>query len=140
TAVLVERIIHKLLNKENPVDIDALLVVTFTNAAAQEMRYRVGLALETALAEDPASNHLQKQLSLLLCAFISTFDSFCLNVVCHYAYLLDIDPAFRIANDTEADLMKQDVMDELFESWYGEEGEAQARFFAVVDRFSSDRS
>ena len=140
TAVLVERIIQKLLNKENPVDIDALLVVTFTNAAAQEMRNRVGLALETALAEDPASNHLKKQLSLLQRASISTLHSFCLDVVKQYAYLIDIDPAFRIANDMESDLMKQDVMDELFESWYGEEDEAQARFFAVVDRFSSDRS
>src|SRR5699024_11644669 len=69
-----------------------------------------------------------------------TLHSFCLDVVKQYAYLLDIDPAFRIANDMEADLMKQDVMDELFESWYGEEGGAQARFFAVVDRFSSDSS
>src|SRR5699024_11967811 len=128
TAILVERIIQNLLNKENPVDIDALLVVTFTNAAAQEMRNRVGLALKTALAEDPTSNHLKKQLSLLQRASISTLHSFCLDVVKQYAYLLDIDPAFRIANDMEADLMKQDVMDELFESWYGEEGGAQARF------------
>lgn len=140
TAVLVERIIQKLLNKDSPVDIDTLLVVTFTNAAAQEMRNRVGLALESALAEDPASNHLKKQLSLLQRASISTLHSFCMEVIRQYAYLLDIDPAFRIANDMEADLMKQDVMDDLFETWYGQEGVEQERFFAVVDRFSSDRS
>ncbi|PAV29247.1 helicase-exonuclease AddAB subunit AddA [Virgibacillus profundi] len=140
TAVLVERIIQKLLKKDNPVDIDSLLVVTFTNAAAQEMRNRVGLALEKALAEDPASIHLKKQLSLLQRASISTLHSFCLDVVKQYAYLLDIDPSFRIANDMEADLIKQEVIDDLFEEWYGTEGEAQERFFAVVDRFSSDRS
>ncbi|MEC5423665.1 helicase-exonuclease AddAB subunit AddA [Virgibacillus sp. C22-A2] len=140
TAVLVERIIQKLLNKETPVDIDSLLVVTFTNAAAQEMRNRVGSALDKALAEDPASLHLKKQLSLLQRASITTFHSFCLEVVRQYAYLLDIDPAFRIANDMETDLIKQEVMEDLFEEWYGTEGEIQKRFFAVVDRFSSDRS
>ncbi|WP_164669542.1 helicase-exonuclease AddAB subunit AddA [Virgibacillus doumboii] len=140
TAVLVERIIQKLIKKENPVDIDSLLVVTFTNAAAQEMRNRVGLALEEALAENPESAHLKKQLSLLQRASISTLHSFCLEVVKQYAYLLDIDPAFRIANDMEADLIKQEVIDDLFEEWYGKEGEEQGHFFAVVDRFSSDRS
>ncbi|WP_330948541.1 helicase-exonuclease AddAB subunit AddA [Virgibacillus sp. MG-45] len=140
TAVLVERIIQKLLNKQNPVDIDALLVVTFTNAAAQEMRTRVGLALEKALAEDPTSIHLKKQLSLLQRASISTLHSFCLDIVRQYAYLLDIDPGFRIANDMEADLMQQEVLDELFEAWYGGEDVNQAQFFSVVDRFSSDRS
>ncbi|SET13863.1 DNA helicase/exodeoxyribonuclease V, subunit A [Oceanobacillus limi] len=140
TAVLVERIIQKLLKKEKPVDIDTLLVVTFTNAAAQEMRNRVGLALEKALEEDPTSIHLKKQLSLLQRASISTLHSFCLDIVKQYAYLLDIDPGFRIANDMEADLMQQEVMDDLFEEWYGADGEEQERFFSVVDRFSSDRS
>lgn len=140
TAVLVERIIQKLINKDNPVDIDRLLVVTFTNASAQEMRNRVGLALEQALAADPSSNHLKKQLSLLQRASISTLHSFCLEVIRQYAYLLDIDPAFRIANDMEIDLIKQEVMDDLFEEWYGAEAEQQQGFFAVVDRFSSDRS
>ncbi|RDW18236.1 helicase-exonuclease AddAB subunit AddA [Oceanobacillus arenosus] len=140
TAVLVERIIQKLLKKGNPVDIDSLLVVTFTNAAAQEMRNRVGIALEEALALNPTSNHLKKQLSLLQRASISTLHSFCLEVIRQYAYLIDIDPAFRIANDMEIDLIKQEVIDDLFEDWYGQEGEEQERFFAVVDRFSNDRS
>lgn len=140
TAVLVERIIQKLLSTEDPVDIDSLLVVTFTNAAAQEMRSRVGRALEQALAEHPTSHHLKKQLSLLQRASISTLHSFCMDVVREHAYLVDIDPAFRIANDMEADLIKQDVLDDLFEEWYGLEGEQVDRFFSVVDRFSSDRS
>lgn len=140
TAVLVERIIQKLLDKQDPVDIDSLLVVTFTNAAAQEMRNRVGVALEKALVGDPSSIHLKRQLSLLQRASISTLHSFCLDIVKRYAYLLDIDPNFRIADNMEADLMQQEVIDDLFEEWYGKEGEEQDRFFAVVDRFSSDRS
>ncbi|WP_010650055.1 helicase-exonuclease AddAB subunit AddA [Oceanobacillus massiliensis] len=140
TAVLVERIIQKLLNSQNPVDIDSLLVVTFTNASAQEMRNRVGTALEKALAENPASIHLRKQLSLLQRASISTLHSFCLDVVRKYAYMIDIDPSFRIADDMEGDLIKQEVLDDLFEEWYGAESENQQHFFAVVDRFSNDRS
>src|SRR5690554_6036140 len=80
TAVLVERIIQKLVNKDNPVDIDSLLVVTFTNAAAQEMRNRIGGALEKALEANPSSIHLKKQLSLLQRASISTLHSFCLDL------------------------------------------------------------
>lgn len=140
TAVLVERIIQKLLAKDKQVDIDSLLVVTFTNAAAQEMRNRVGQALEKALAENPASMHLKKQLSLLQRASISTLHSFCLDAVKRYAYLLDIDPSFRIADDMEGYLIKQEVIDDLFEEWYGSEGEEQRNFFAVVDRFSNDRN
>ncbi|TGB05262.1 helicase-exonuclease AddAB subunit AddA [Halobacillus salinus] len=140
TAVLVERIIQKLLHKENPVDIDSLLVVTFTNAAAQEMRNRVGQALAKALEEDPDSHHLKKQLSLLQNASISTLHSFCMEVVRKYAYTLDIDPGFRIADTVESDLIQQEVLEELFEDWYGKEGEEQQRFFDVVERFSSDRS
>ncbi|WP_249870145.1 helicase-exonuclease AddAB subunit AddA [Oceanobacillus saliphilus] len=140
TAVLVERIIQKLLSNQKPVDIDSLLVVTFTNAAAQEMRNRVGVALEKALAENPASMHLKKQLSLLQRASISTLHSFCLDIVRKYAYMIDIDPSFRIANDMEGDLIKQEVLDDLFEEWYGDETGNQESFFAVVDRFSNDRS
>src|SRR5690625_4895528 len=140
TAVLVERIIQKLLKKESPVDIDSLLVVTFTNAAAQEMRTRVGLALEEALAQDPTSMHLKKQLSLLQRASISTLHSFCLDILREYAYLIDLDPGFRIANDVENDQIKQDVIEDLFEEWYGFEDDEQSHFFEVVDRFSSDRN
>ncbi|MFS0752207.1 helicase-exonuclease AddAB subunit AddA [Oceanobacillus sp. 1P07AA] len=140
TAVLVERIIQKLLAEHNPTNIDSLLVVTFTNAAAQEMRNRVGAALEKALAANPSSIHLKKQLSLLQRASISTLHSFCLDIVKKNAYILDIDPSFRIADDMEMDLLKQEVLDDLLEEWYGDSNLNQASFFEVVNRFTSDRS
>lgn len=140
TAVLVERIIQRILDEEEQLNIDEMLIATFTNAAAEEMRQRIGLALDKALQENPASYHLKKQLSLLQRASISTLHSFCMQVVREYSYLLDLDPAFRIADDMEIDLLKHEVLDELFEEWYGQEGEAVERFFAVVDMFSSDRS
>ena len=138
TAVLVERIIQKLINKDNPLNIDEILVATFTNAAAEEMRSRIGKALEDAIAKDPTSNHLKKQLSLLQKASISTLHSFCTSVVRQYAYLLDLDPAFRIADTMELDLIKQEVMEEMFEDAYGQDGEEQELFFTVVDMFSNE--
>src|SRR5699024_3149994 len=104
------------------------------------MRARVGLALEEALAKDPTSLHLKKQLSLLQRASISTLHSFCLDTLKQYEYLNDLDPTFRIANDVENEQIKQEVIEELFEEWYGNEDEEQDYFFEVVDRFSSDRS
>lgn len=140
TAVLVERIIQKLIDEKNPLNIDEVLVATFTNAAAEEMRSRIGKALEAAIASDPTSYHLKKQLSLLQRASISTLHSFCTSVVRQYAYLLDLDPAFRIADEMEIDLIKQEVINEMFEDAYGQEGEKLERFFKVVDMFSNDRS
>ncbi|WP_323125812.1 helicase-exonuclease AddAB subunit AddA [Gracilibacillus oryzae] len=99
------------------------------------------LRLEEALANDPKSNHLKKQLSLLQHASISTLHSFCMELVRKYAYQLDIDPNFRIADGVEADLIRQDVLEQLFEQWYGQEDAAsQEAFFQVVDRFSNDRN
>lgn len=138
TAVLVERIINKILSPVNPVDIDQLLVVTFTNAAAAEMRNRIGEALEKALTKDPLSEHIRKQLSLLNRASISTLHSFCLDVVRKYYFLIDIDPGFRIADEAEAELLRSDVLDDLLEEEYGTEG--NEAFFALVDTFTGDRS
>ncbi|WP_440896217.1 helicase-exonuclease AddAB subunit AddA [Amphibacillus sp. Q70] len=140
TAVLVERIIQKVISEDHPINIDQLLVVTFTNAAAQEMRNRVSAALEQALEAKPVSKHLKQQLTLLQQASISTLHSFCLDLVKRYSYLIDIDPGFRIADDIEADLLRQEVIEDLFEDWYGESFEKQDAFFDVIDRFSSDRS
>lgn len=138
TAVLVERIIKKLLSDDNPIDVDRLLVVTFTNASAAEMRNRIGEALEKALKENPASLHVRRQLSLLNRASISTIHSFCLEVIRKYYYLIDIDPGFRIADDTEAELLRDEVMEELFEEHYS--NLENNRFFDLVDRFTNDRS
>ncbi|WML57207.1 helicase-exonuclease AddAB subunit AddA [Neobacillus sp. PS2-9] len=138
TAVLVERIIQKILSTDDPINVDELLVVTFTNASAAEMRHRIGEALEKAIDADPGSRHLRKQLSLLNKASISTLHSFCMEVIRKYYYLIDVDPGFRIADETEAQLIRDEVMDELFEVEYGKpENEA---FFNLVDSFTSDRS
>lgn len=138
TAVLVERIIRRLTDKENPVDVDRLLVVTFTNAAAAEMRQRIGEALEEALATDPANLHLRRQLSLLNKASISTLHAFCIDVLRMYYHHVSIDPGFRILDETEAVLLREEVLENLFESYYGME-EAD-RFYELVDTYSSDRS
>ncbi|NHM31712.1 helicase-exonuclease AddAB subunit AddA [Neobacillus terrae] len=138
TAVLVERIIQKVLSADDPVNVDELLVVTFTNASAAEMRHRIGEALEKAIQSDPQSRHLRMQLSLLNKASISTLHSFCLEVIRRYYYLIDIDPGFRIADETEAQLLRDEVMDELFEEEYGKKD--NDAFFRLVDAFTSDRS
>ncbi|MGN7296839.1 helicase-exonuclease AddAB subunit AddA [Ferdinandcohnia sp. SAFN-114] len=138
TAVLVERIIRKILSKEHPVDVDRLLVVTFTNASAAEMRNRIGEALEKSLKEDPASLHVRRQLSLLNRASISTIHSFCLEVIRKFYYLIDIDPGFRIADSTEAELMRDEVMEEFFEEHYSKL--ENTKFFDLVDRFTNDRT
>ena len=138
TAVLVERIIQKILAQEEPIDVDQLLVVTFTSASAAEMRHRIGEALETAIDKNPESRNLRKQLNLLNKATISTLHSFCMEVIRKYYYLIEVDPSFRIADDTEAQLIRDEVMEELFEEEYGKrDNEA---FFNLVDSFTSDRS
>ena len=110
TAVLVERIIKIITDKEQPVDIDRLLIVTFTNAAAAEMRERIGNALENALKEQPDDEHLQRQLSLLHNAQITTIDSFCLYVIRNHFHEIDLEPNFRIGDEGELKLLKEDVL------------------------------
>ncbi|TXK90030.1 helicase-exonuclease AddAB subunit AddA, partial [Parageobacillus sp. SY1] len=138
TAVLVERIIQKITAKEDPIDVDRLLVVTFTNASAAEMKTRIAEAIERELDKQPNSLHLRRQLSLLNRASISTIHSFCLDVIRKYYYLIDIDPVFRIADDTEMELLKEEVMEELLEEEYGKAD--NELFFEVVDRYTGDRS
>ncbi|GHH98525.1 helicase-exonuclease AddAB subunit AddA [Neobacillus kokaensis] len=138
TAVLVERIIQQIISEKEPIDVDELLVVTFTNASAAEMRHRIGEALEKAIDIDPHSRHLRKQLSLLNKASISTLHSFCMEVIRKFYYLIDVDPGFRIADVTEAQLMRDEVMDELLEDEYGKKDNEP--FFNLVDSFTSDRS
>lgn len=124
TAVLVQRIIEKLIDKDTPTEINRLLVVTFTKAAAAEMRERIGKRLNEYLArEEYASNeHLQKQVLLLKNAQITTIHSFCMSVLKEFFYELDLDPTFRVAEESELTLLRADVMEELLEDCY-EEGE-----------------
>ena len=107
TAVLVERIIQEVTQDEHPIDIDRLLVVTFTKAAAAEMRQRVGRAMENALTDRPGDKRLQRQLSLLHNAQITTIDSFCQNIIRNYFHVIDLDPVFRVADDTEIKIILQ---------------------------------
>ena len=118
TAVLVERIIKIITDDNNPVDIDKLLVVTFTNAAASEMRERIGDAISKKLEEMPDSKMLQRQLALLNKSNITTIHSFCLDIIKNNFHLIDLDPGFRIGDETECTLIKQDVLIELFEDKY----------------------
>ncbi|MDG5473441.1 helicase-exonuclease AddAB subunit AddA [Jeotgalibacillus sp. ET6] len=137
TAVLVERIIQKVLTDDNPINIDQLLVVTFTNASAAEMKHRVSQTLERALKEFPDSYHLRQQMSLINKASISTLHSFCLDVIRTYYYLIDIDPGFRIADQTEAELLKDEVLEELLEKKYLESSHA---FIGLAESVTNDRS
>jgi len=137
TAVLVERIIKMISEGEKPADIDRLLVVTFTNAAAAEMRERIALALDKKLCENPENEHLQKQLSLLQGAQITTIHSFCLNVIRNYFYRIDLDPSFKIADEADTTLMKSDVVSDLLERWY-EEGRED--FFRLIESYSYSKS
>ena len=100
TAVLVERIIKIINNAKRPVDIDKLLVVTFTNAAAAEMRERIGAAIAKELDSQPESKLLQRQLTLLNRSNITTMHSFCLDVIRNNFHQIDLDPGFRIAIDS----------------------------------------
>ena len=121
TAVLVQRIIEKIMNEENPVDIDRLLIVTFTKAAASEMKERIGDAISEELDKNPNSKILQRQLTLLNRANITTIHSFCLKVIRSNFHLIDIDPSFRVADQTETILLKQEALEEVFENIYYEE-------------------
>ena len=134
TAVLVERIINKIVNEN--IDIDKILVVTFTNAAASEMRERILDAIYKKIEENPADVRLQRQITLLNKANISTIHSFCLDVIRNYFYELDISANFRIADTAEIELLKQDVIDDLFEDKYFERDSA---FLKLINTYTTYR-
>lgn len=137
TAVLVERIITKITDVSHPVDIDRLLIVTFTNAAAAEMRERIGLALGAALEKDPGNAHLQRQQTLLHNAQITTIHSFCLYVIRNYFHRIDLDPDFRVAEEGELKLLKSDVLDQVLEQYYQE---ADPDFLALSETIATGKT
>jgi len=137
TSVLVERIICRVLDEKVPVDIDKMLVVTFTNAAAAEMRARIGSALSEALKQQPHSQHIERQLALLNSSAISTIHSFCQNIIRQNFHLLDLDPQFRVASQTEINLLKADVLERLFEDKYATGDEA---FLELVEHYGDEQS
>lgn len=133
TAVLVERIIQRITDDKENIDIDKLLVVTFTNAAAAEMRERIGDAISKQLEARPESKKLQRQLTLLNQSNIMTVHSFCLQVIKNNFHIIDIDPSFRVSDNTEAILLKQETIDELFEEKYEEAN--NELFLKLVDSY-----
>jgi len=135
TAVLVERIIRKIAADT---DVDRLLVATFTKAAASEMKERIRVALERELERNPDSDHLRRQLTLINRAAITTLHSFCLDVIRRHYPLIGLDPGFRIANETEAELMRMDTLDQLFEDRYASAGEEDS-FLRLADEFGGER-
>ena len=135
TAVLVERIIQLIL--KDRVDIDKLLIVTFTNAAAGEMRERIGDALLKEIDKrNENEEHLRRQVNLLNRASISTLHSFCIDVVRRFFHMINIDPNFRIGDTTETAIMKMEILEETFEDAYGSE---DSQFLGLVERFGGNK-
>ena len=134
TAVLVERIINKIVNEK--IDIDKLLVVTFTNAAASEMRARIMDAIYKYLEEKPEDEHMQKQTILMGKSNICTIHSFCLDVIKNNFYEISISPNFRIGDQTEIELLKQEVLEDMFEEKYIEENK---EFLDLINTYTNYR-
>lgn len=134
TTVLVERIVNKIINER--IDIDKLLIVTFTNAAAAEMRQRILEAIYQKIDENPDNTNLQKQIILLNKANISTIHAFCLEVIKNYFYEIGISSNFRIGDTSEIELLKQETLEEVFEKLYEEKNE---QFINLVNTYSGYR-
>ena len=135
TAVLVARILEMVTSPVHPVDIDRLLVVTFTNAAAAEMRQRIRDALEVRAEQEADNEHLQRQLVLIHNAKITTIHSFCLQVLRSHFHLIGLDPGFRVADEAEMQLLRQDVLKEVLDETYETEAENQ-EFHEFLEQFS----
>lgn len=148
TAVLVERIVAMLTDPKKPVDVDRLLIVTFTNAAAAQMRERIGAALEARLSLEPGNPHLQRQLTLIHSAQITTIHSFCMHVIKNYFHRIQLDPNFRMMEEGERKLLQSDVLDELLEDHFSgkdtspwcEHPVGQEDFLAFVEWYSTGKS
>ena len=137
TAVLVERILRRVMDKDNPVDIDSIMIVTFTNAAAAEMKSRLMNAFSNALKNEPGNRHLIRQLALVENAKISTIDSFCYDVVKNYYNTIDLDPNIRIADVGELSLIMEDVLGEILEERFEA---ADKEFIDFVEAFAPGKS
>ena len=136
TAVLVERIIRKIINDK--VDIDKILVVTFTSAAASEMRERILEAIYAKLEKHPEDENLQRQINLLNKASICTIDSFCLDVVRNNFFEIDVSANARVADGTEVVLLKQETLDEIFEEKYMENDEEFLKLIDIYTKYNKD--
>ncbi|MCD8104160.1 MAG: UvrD-helicase domain-containing protein [Lachnospiraceae bacterium] len=140
TAVLVERILKIITDEKKPVDIDRLLVVTFTNAAASEMRGRIRDALEERAGQDPDNVHLQRQLVLVHNAKITTIHSFCLHVLRNHFQTIGIDPSFRIADEGEVLLLEQDAVKEIVDEAYAVLALPAGEFTEFLEQYATGKS
>lgn len=139
TAVLVARIMAYIL--QDKVDIDDLLIVTFTRAAAGEMRERIAKAIAAALEEDPDNEHLMRQTTLIHNAQITTIDGFCSYILRSYCHLTDLEPGYRVGDSGELDLLREDVMTDLLMELHDmEAGEKRDAFYALVETFAPDKN
>lgn len=136
TAVLVERVISLITDEINPVDIDKLLIVTFTNAAAAEMKSRIMKSLGEKLMQDANNSNIQRQLSLLPNAKISTIDSFCINLVRENFFKLNIQQDFELLDDSKNRLIEQDCVDSVIEKYYSD---GDKDFDLLVELFSKSK-
>ena len=139
TAVLVERIITMLTEDDPPVDVDKLLIVTFTEAAASEMKERIRLAIEKKLLEYPEDEHLKQQATLIHNAQITTIHSFCLSVIRDHFHAIDIDPGFRIGEEGELKLLRHDVLEDMLEEKYQEGSKSFLDFAAAYSTGRDDK-
>lgn len=138
TAVLTQRIISLITDKDNPVDIDRILVVTFTRAAAAEMRERIAKAISRKLEEEPDNANLLRQMTLLHNAQITTIDSFCLYIIRNNFGDIHLDPAFRIMDAGEKKLMMKDILGEILEECYQEE--SNDAFFYLTESYGGNKN
>lgn len=141
TAVLVERIIGRITDKQAPVDIDRLLVVTFTKAAAAEMRGRIGEALQQKLEQAPDDDNLQRQIGLLHNAQITTIDSFCQHIIRNYFHVINLDPMFQVGDETDLKIMKEAVLGEVLEQKYADARQKENQVFLdAMQMFATGRT
>lgn len=138
TAVLIERILGLITDAERPTDVDRLLVVTFTRAAAGEMRERLNLAIEKKLLEEE-NDHLTRQLTLIQNAQITTIDSFCSYVLKNYFHVIGLDPNYRVLDEGEGKLLKNQLIHDLLEEHYAEEEESFIHFVECMATGKNDQ-
>ena len=134
TAVLVQRILSRIMDKDHPVSVDEFVIVTFTEAAASQMKERLQRALEKALADDPDNEHLQRQIMLVPMAQISTIHKFCGSVIKNYFHRIGADPSYRVGNESELGLLRSDVLQQMLEEKYTE-ADGEFLQMAVMSRF-----
>ncbi|MBR1573143.1 MAG: helicase-exonuclease AddAB subunit AddA [Lachnospiraceae bacterium] len=141
TAVLVERIVNRITDERNPIDIDRIVVVTFTKAAAAEMRERILSSIQKKMESmsetDPLYNHMCKQAVLIHNARITTIDSFCGYIVKNYFYEIELEPNYRIADSGEQKLLSKDAMEEVMEAEYAKAD--NELFLKMVDGYGDNQ-